>query len=147
MQQEENKTVDIDTTGPSMDVDIAEEKDQTEVEQPEVKEEPTVRPVVEESAQTEAEPEKVEAKEETPKEEDELKQYSEGVQKRIAKLTKKWREAERQKDEALTYAERVMLDKKKADEKLSKLRTWIFKIYRRIYYIWTRICKSKISCC
>jgi hypothetical protein len=116
MQQEENKTVDIDTTGPAMDVDIAEEKDQTEVEQPEVKEEPTVRPVVEESAQTE-----VEAKEETPKEEDELKQYSEGVQKRIAKLTKKWREAERQKDEALTYAERVMQDKKKADEKLSKL--------------------------
>ena len=28
-------------------------------------------------------------------------QYSESVQKRIAKLTKKWREAERQKDEAL----------------------------------------------
>jgi len=122
MQQEENKTVDIDTTGPSMDVDIAEEKDQTEIEQPEVKEELTVRPVVEETAQTEAEPEKVEAKEaEAPKEEDELKQYSEGVQKRIAKLTKKWREAERQKEEALTYAERVMLDKKKTDEKLSKL--------------------------
>ena len=122
MQQEENKTVDIDTTGPSMDVDIAEEKDQTEIEQPEVKEELTVRPVVEENTQTEAEPEKVEAKEaEAPKEEDELKQYSEGVQKRIAKLTKKWREAERQKEEALTYAERVMLDKKKADEKLSKL--------------------------
>ena len=57
---EENKTVDIDTTGPSMDVDIAEEKDQTEIEQPEVKEELTVRPVVEETAQTEAEPEKVE---------------------------------------------------------------------------------------
>ena len=76
MQQEENKTVDIDTTGPSMDVDIAEEKDQTEIEQPEVKEELTVRPVVEETAQTEAEPEKVEAKEaEAPKEEDELKQY------------------------------------------------------------------------
>jgi len=119
MQQEENKTVDIDTTGPAMDVDIAEEKDQTEVEQQEIQEEPTVRPVVEETAQTEAEPEKVEA--EAPKEEDELKQYSEGVQKRIAKLTKKWREAERQKEEALTYAERVMQDKKKADEKLSKL--------------------------
>ena len=62
MQQEENKTVDIDTSGPSMDVDIAEEKDQTEIEQPEVKEELTVRPVVEETAQTEAEPEKVEEK-------------------------------------------------------------------------------------
>ena len=30
--------------------------------------------------------------------------YSDGVQRRIAKLTHKWREAERQKDEALTYA-------------------------------------------
>ena len=36
---------------------------------------------------------------------EELEQYSDSVQKRIAKLTKKWREAERQKDEALTYAE------------------------------------------
>ena len=50
MQQEENKTVDIDTTGPAMDVDIAEEKDQTEVEQQEVQEDLTVRPVVEETA-------------------------------------------------------------------------------------------------
>ena len=33
--------------------------------------------------------------------EDELKTYSEGVQKRIAKLTRKMREAERQKEEAL----------------------------------------------
>ena len=40
-----------------------------------------------------------EPKEEKPKEE--LEQYSEGVQKRISKLTKKWREAERQKEAAL----------------------------------------------
>ena len=32
---------------------------------------------------------------------DELKEYSEGVQKRIAKLTRKMREAERQKEEAI----------------------------------------------
>ena len=129
MQQEENKTVDIDTTGPSMDVDIAEEKNQTEIEQPEIKEEPTVRPVIEdervpEDKTHENEREiKMENSSEEPKEEkeDELKQYSEGVQKRIAKLTKKWREAERQKEEALTYAERVMHDKKKAEEKISKL--------------------------
>ena len=126
MQQEENKTVDIDTTGPAMDVDIAEEKNQTEIEQPEIKEEPTVRPVVEDETVPEDKTHenerqiKLENSPEEPKE-DELKQYSDGVQKRIAKLTKKWREAERQKEEALTYAERVMLDKKKADEKLSKL--------------------------
>jgi len=40
--------VDIDTSGPEMDVDIPEENNSTEIEQPEVKEEPTVRPVVEE---------------------------------------------------------------------------------------------------
>ena len=126
MQQEENKTVDIDTTGPAMDVDIAEEKNQTEIEQPEIKEEPTVRPVVEDETVPEDKTHenerqiKLENSPEEPKE-DELKQYSDGVQKRIAKLTKKWREAERQKEEALTYAERVMQDKKKADEKLSKL--------------------------
>ena len=36
-----------------------------------------------------------------------VEEYSEGVKKRIAKLTKKMREAERQKDEALRFAENV----------------------------------------
>ena len=46
--QEEQKTVDIDTSGPAMDVDIPEEKDQAEIEQTEVKEESSIRPVVDE---------------------------------------------------------------------------------------------------
>ena len=107
---EENKTVDIDTSGPEVDVEL--ENDSNETETPEVEAQQETE-VVE---QTE---EKVEAKKEPS--EDELKQYSETVQKRIAKLTKKWREAERQKDEALTYAQRVMEDKKKSEAKLSKL--------------------------
>ena len=37
----------------------------------------------------------------------ELDDYSDGVQKRIAKLTRKMREAERQKEEAIQYAEQV----------------------------------------
>jgi|9_EtaG_2_1085328.scaffolds.fasta_scaffold40310_2 hypothetical protein len=37
----------------------------------------------------------------------EVEEYSEGVKKRIAKLTKKMREAERQKEEALRYAQSV----------------------------------------
>ena len=46
--EEVKKTVDIDTSGPAMDVDVPEEKDVAEVEQPEVKEEnPSVRPVAE----------------------------------------------------------------------------------------------------
>src|SRR5210317_990299 len=107
---EENKTVDIDTSGPEVDVELENDSNETETPEVETKQETEV------VEQTE---EKVEAKKEPT--EDELKQYSESVQKRIAKLTKKWREAERQKDEALTYAQRVMEDKKKSEEKLSKL--------------------------
>ena len=38
---------------------------------------------------------------------EELGEYSEGVKKRIAKLTRKMREAERQKEEAIQYAQNV----------------------------------------
>ncbi|BCV02462.1 MAG: hypothetical protein CM15mV53_140 [uncultured marine virus] len=37
----------------------------------------------------------------------ELEDYSESVQKRIAKLTRKMREAERQKEEAIKYAQQI----------------------------------------
>ena len=43
-----------------------------------------------------------------PEQKKEMEEYSEGVQKRIAKLTRKMREAERQKEEAVVYAKRVM---------------------------------------
>ena len=60
-----------------------------------------------------SEPEKKEeVKEEKPQEQKkEMEEYSEGVQKRIAKLTRKMREAERQKEEAVTYAKRVMRER------------------------------------
>ena len=136
MQQEENKTVDIDTTGPSMDVDVIEEQNQTEIEQPEVQEEPTIRPVIDETIpedkthenerEIKLEENVSEEKTEEPKK-DELQDYSEGVQKRIAKLTKKWREAERQKDEALVYAKSVLTEKEKAEQKLSKIEPSLLK--------------------
>jgi GH15 family glucan-1,4-alpha-glucosidase len=122
MQQEENKTVDIDTSGPGAEIEL--ENDSKETETPEIEtaqKEETKNEVVEEQPQEET---KVEAKEEDKKEsskEDELAQYSESVQKRIAKLTKKWREAERQKDEALVYAKSVITEKEKAEQKLSKI--------------------------
>ena len=131
----ENNKVDIDTSGPAMDVDIAEEKDSAEIEQPEVKEEPTVRPVVDETVpedkthENEREiklEENVSEKKEEPKK-DELQDYSDSVQKRIAKLTKKWREAERQKDEALVYAKSVLTQKEKAEQKLSKMEPSLLK--------------------
>jgi len=52
---------------------------------------------------------------------DELKEYSDGVQKRIAKLTRKMREAERQKEEAIAFAEAVNKQKEETETRLSKL--------------------------
>ena len=71
--------------------------------------------------------EQVEAKEEKPVEEkseekkDELKEYSEGVQKRIAKLTRKMREAERQKEEAIQFAQMTKAEKDRLEKKVSTL--------------------------
>jgi hypothetical protein len=116
--QEENKKdvpmVDIDTSGPGADVDIPEEKPENEIEATEDSS----------SAPQEAEAEKVEASDEKPEakeQKDELQDYSKDVQRRIAKLTKKWREAERQKEEAISYAESVMSKQKAMETKLSKL--------------------------
>ena len=52
---------------------------------------------------------------------DEVQEYSEGVQKRIAKLTRKMREAERQKEEAVAYADAVNKQKSELEGRLSKL--------------------------
>ena len=119
MPDQEKKTVDLDTSGPAMDVDVPEIPEAGVVEEKEViKEEPTVRPVEETSTEVKTtESEKAEPK----KDDKELEQYSDSVQKRISKLTKKWREAERQKDEAVSYAARILKDKKSSDARLSKL--------------------------
>ena len=110
----EEKTVDIDTTGPGAEVSIEEEKKEKEE---------VVEPVKEESVEEEVKEEKVEEKvEEKPVEEKkELEQYSEGVQRRISKLTKKWREAERQKEAALDYAKGVQYEHSQLKTKFSKL--------------------------
>ena len=52
---------------------------------------------------------------------DEVKEYSEGVQKRIAKLTRKMREAERQREEAIAFAEATNKQKSELEGRLSKL--------------------------
>ena len=113
----EEKTVDIDTSGPDVDIAIPEEKDLKEVE---VKEEPKD----EQQVTGDKEPEvKVEETKEEKKEEkkEELEEYSQGVQKRIAKLTKKWREAERQKEAALDYAKGVQKEHTQLQTRFSKL--------------------------
>ena len=62
-----------------------------------------------------------ETKLEKKEDSDELKEYSDGVQKRIAKLTRKMREAERQKEEAIAFAESTKRQKDEVEGRLSKL--------------------------
>jgi hypothetical protein len=62
-----------------------------------------------------------ETKLEKKEDKDELKDYSDGVQKRIAKLTRKMREAERQKEEAIAFAESAHRSKSEMEGRLSKL--------------------------
>ena len=62
-----------------------------------------------------------ETKLEKKDEKDELKEYSEGVQKRIAKLTRKMREAERQKEEAITFANSMKANSDRLEKKMSTL--------------------------
>ena len=64
---------------------------------------------------------KLDEKKKPVEDKDELKEYSEGVQKRIAKLTRKMREAERQREEAVTYAQSIKQQKDAAENRLSKL--------------------------
>ena len=65
--------------------------------------------------------EEPETKVEKKEEKDELKEYSEGVQKRISKLTRKMREAERQREEAVHYAQSVKQQNNEMEQRLSKV--------------------------
>ena len=93
------KMVPIDTSGESVDIELKEDKVDA------VKESSTETPVVEVQEDTTETP-VVETKEE------ELEEYSTGVKKRIDKLTKKMREAERREQAAIEYAKKIQLENK-----------------------------------
>ena len=81
-------------------------------------------PAVEESVKEEIQVEEIPADEkpsEAKTEKEELGEYSDGVQKRIAKLTRKMREAERQKEEAIQYARTVSEDANKLKTRFNNL--------------------------
>ena len=100
---EEKKTVDIDTSGPGAEIEVAEEKDESVVDTEASKDETTST-------------DQGTVKEEPVKEDEKLEEYSKGVQGRIAKLTRKMREAERQRDAATEYA-RAVEEKRQVLEK------------------------------
>ena len=117
------KTVDIDTSGPGAEVKVPEEKDESIVDTKET--EPTVTLTDEkESEPTEQEPETVkEIKKEQKQEDSKLEEYSKGVQSRISKLTRKMREAERQRDSATEYARALENQRQLDQRKFTKLDT------------------------
>jgi hypothetical protein len=92
--------------------------------------EPQKEEVVEEKIEVEQE-----AKE-TPvetKEKDELAEYSEGVQKRISKLTRKMREAERQREEAVAFAISAKRQKDELEKRFSKLdKSYVSEFEKRV---------------
>jgi len=126
MPDKEPKTVDIDTSGPGADVELPEEKekevDTTKEPEKQVEEKVEEKQEASDEKQETKVEEKVEEKIEEPEEKkEELEQYSEGVQKRIAKLTKKWREAERQKEAAIDYARGGQVELSQIKTRMAKL--------------------------
>ena len=124
MPEENKDMVDIDTSGPEVEVELPQEKEENQDETnlkdggvadsapAEPVEQPDVRNEKNEGGEITQEADKNEG----DKQQDntkEVEEYSESVKKRIAKLTKKMREAERQREEALRYADSV---KRERDE-------------------------------
>ena len=126
-ETENDKTVELDVTGPGATIELPEaENDTDKTFENEVKkneanitydnepndtpEKSDEQPVLRDEKNEGGEVVQKTSEEGGDKQKDnskDVEEYSEGVKKRIAKLTKKMREAERQKDEALSYANRI----------------------------------------
>ena len=126
-ETENDKTVELDVTGPGANVELPEvENDTDKTFENEVKkneanitydnepndtpeksdEQPVLRDEKNEGGEV-VQKTSEEGSDKQPGNIKDVEEYSEGVKKRIAKLTKKMREAERQKDEAIRFANNV----------------------------------------
>jgi len=143
MPEDKNaKTVDIDTSGPGAEVEF--ETKQPEATEIEVSNDKDNVKSVDTSAQSNEQPDVQTSKQETENKDQEtgsedtdnkkeLEEYSEGVKKRIAKLTKKMREAERQREAAIDYARKIQVEKDSLAGRLTKLDTgYVSEMERRI---------------
>ena len=118
------KLVDIDTSGPGADVDVAETKDQEIVD---IKEEQSNEETTQNDTSADDTSEKSDVSDDVQKSEQEksqkdseLEDYSKGVQSRISKLTRKMREAERREAAALDYARAVEYKRKEMESQFVK---------------------------
>ena len=129
MQNAEEKTVDIDTSGPGAEVELPEE--QTPESNIEVSNDTEKNTESDDSAEKSDEQSTVQAdtttdqgtEEKNEEKKNELEDYSETVKRRIAKLTRKMREAERREQAALDYAKRVQAEQENLKSRFSKLDT------------------------
>ena len=108
--KKEDVKVDLDTSGPEVDVNLPEDKEEQVVEAGTTEQE-TVKEVKQE--------EPVEEK----KDDEKLEDYSKGVQSRIAKLTRKMREAERREQAATEYAQALEYQRKEDQSRFKKMDT------------------------
>ena len=125
-------TIDIDTSGPGAEVTLDEPKE-TLVEESstqEISDDKNKEEGVTFDNESNDTPEKpseqpnVQAsEEENTEQKKELEEYSDGVKRRIAKLTKKMREAERREEAATVYAKSVLAEKEQLNSRLTKLDT------------------------
>jgi len=110
--KKEDPKVDLDTSGPEVDVALPEDKAEEVVE---TKEQETKEAEVTEVKEQEPE---------TKKEDDsKLEEYSKGVQSRIAKLTRKMREAERREQAATEYAQALEHQRRQDHHTFKKMDT------------------------
>ena len=133
--QDVDKVVDIDTSGPGAEVEldppqenlVEEAQDKTPGEDKSHENERETK--LEDGGSANDTSEKsdesvvVQDSKENTEQKKELEEYSEGVKKRIAKLTKKMREAERREEAATIYAKSVLAEKEQLNSRLSKLDT------------------------
>jgi len=105
------KPVDVDTSGPEVDVTVEEPKEEAVVETKE--QEPRITEVKDETAK--------EIKKEQKEDDTKLEDYSKGVQGRIAKLTRKMREAERREAAATEYASSLEQARKFDQDRFQKV--------------------------
>ena len=109
--KQENPKVELDTSGPEVDVTLPEEKTEEVVETKE-----QVTPEAEVTEVKEQEPEKKE-------DDSKLEEYSKGVQARISKLTRKMREAERREQAATEYAQALEYQRRNDQKTFKKMDT------------------------
>jgi hypothetical protein len=133
---EAEKMVDIDTSGPGAEVEIPEEKTQeTEIEVANDNQDKNIESnkddnKSDDSSKESSEQDTVQASESENKDQEtkenknkELEDYSDGVKRRIAKLTRKMREAERREVAALEYTKKVQAQQETLQTRYSKLDT------------------------